>query len=138
MTGGEMTEERRAKNGTWPIPVFTLPIAPRAPGDTESQHAAYRRGVERHARALGVYLAFFQLLCTRLEFHRGCRRGACRRLKRCAGRNPQDDWSTPFRPVVPPCVGTDIEVIEAMRAEIRSEIAFQIARHGRPEEAGEG
>jgi hypothetical protein len=44
---------------------------------------------------------------------------SCRRQGRCAGRRAEHDWSFPLRPVIPPCVPLDVEIVEKLRDEIR-------------------
>ncbi|MBT1158310.1 hypothetical protein J1C56_22170 [Aminobacter anthyllidis] len=106
----------------WQHPVFRIPMMEREAGCTDAQWACVMRDQERHAEAKGIYLGLFQLLCSHLGHFRTCSRGACRRLGKCVGRRAEDDWSFAFRPLIPPCVPLEEEIVEAMRAEIRAEV----------------
>lgn len=114
----------------WQHPVFAIPKREREPWRTDAQWACVVRDQERHAEAKGVYLGLFQLLCSHLGFCRQCPLRGCRRLKKCVGRRAEDDWSFAFRPFIPPCVPLEEGIVEAMRAEIRAEIARLNAADG--------
>ena len=106
----------------YPWPVFDMSPGEREPWRTDEQWAALVRGIERRVRAMGVYLGFFQMLCTHRGLHRKCQLAGCRRLKRCTGRRAEDDRSGPFAPFVPPCVPLEEAIVEEMREEIRAEV----------------
>ena len=114
-------------------PVFDMSPGEREPWRTDEQWASVVSGVERHARAMGVYLGFFQMLCTHRGRHRKCQLAGCRRLKRCTGRRAEDDTSGPFAPFVPPCVPLEAAVVEEMREEIRAEVR-RIRANSRPKQ----
>ncbi|PWK70805.1 hypothetical protein [Aminobacter sp. AP02] len=114
----------------WQHPVFAIPEMEREPSCTDAQWACVMRDQQRHAEVKGAYLGLFQLLCGHLGFHRHCPLRGCRRLKRCVGRRAEDDWSFAFRPLIPPCVPLEEKLVEAMRAEIRAEVARIIAAKG--------
>ena len=96
-------------------------------GQTDSQWAVVLSSLQRHAKAMGLYLGMFQQLAGHLGFHRTCRLPACRRKRRCTGRRAEDDWSFAFKPLIPPCVPLEKEIVEAMRAEIRAKVDRVVA-----------
>jgi hypothetical protein len=69
----------------------------------------------------------FQALCTHWRNHETCKLKECVRKRRCSGRRDPYDWSFKFRPVVPPCVPLDYEVIEKYRNKIRAELKRSIS-----------
>ncbi len=119
----------------WQHPVFRIPNMEREPWCTDAQWACVMRDQQRHAEVKGIYLGLFQLLCSHLGHFRKCPRGGCRRRGECVGRRAEDDWSFAFRPLIPPCVPLEEEIVEAMRAEIRAEIARLNARDAVPGDA---
>jgi len=121
-----------------PCPVFHLSAGDREPWRTDEQWAALVRGIKRYARAMGVYLGLFQMLCTHRGLHRKCQLDGCRRLKRCAGRRAKDDRSGPFAPFVPPCVLPEEAIVEEMREAIRAEVRRVRANARRDHRRGEG
>jgi hypothetical protein len=74
-----------------------------------------------------VKLYMFQALCTHWQNHLTCKLKSCARQRECSGRRDPYDWSVKFRPVVPPCVPLDYEVIEKYRIEIRAELDRRMA-----------
>jgi hypothetical protein len=71
---------------------------------------------------MGLYLYLFQDLATRQGYPKNCGRGLCRRIGQCSGQRPdRDRWAIPVEPIVPPCVPDDVELIDAMRTQMREE-----------------
>lgn len=112
----------RRKDKPAPWPVFVPVHRPRDPGQTDAQYAAGRRQTELHYQSLSIWLGMAQQLATVLGWHRGCKRGGCRRARRCEGRYGQEDWSIAFGPFLPPCVSREPEVLDRFRAIIRAEM----------------
>ncbi|MCT7374409.1 hypothetical protein [Chelativorans salis] len=117
-------------------PRFKVPPMEPVTWRTEEQQAIFDRGRAEYCEMLGIYLLLFQALCTHHGFHRTCRIGKCRRSGRCCGRRPEDDWTFPLKPLIPPCVPLDAEVIEPLRDELRHAVKGGAAEN-RPEE-GDG
>jgi hypothetical protein len=110
-------------------PRFKLRLAPRRKGESEAQYAAYRRSLERHFHALGVYLKLMQLLCGALGNFHTCGQRQCRREKACRARRDEDAFSIELA-VFPPCVPFDLDIIESYRTEVRAEVTRLCASHG--------
>jgi hypothetical protein len=102
-------------------PRFKLRYQPRGKGESEAQHAAYRRSLERHFHARGAYLKAMQLLCSALGNFRTCGQGQCRREKACRARRDEDAFSIELA-MFPPCVPIDLDIIESYREAVRAEI----------------
>jgi hypothetical protein len=77
----------------------------------------------------GVTLYLFQSLCTHKKHHETCELKVCVRKRACSGRRDPYDWSFKFRPVVPPCVPLDLEVIEKYRKEILAGLKHHAAAY---------
>lgn len=106
---------------------FERPVT-RLPQQTDRQWEVNLREHRHFDEVLGIMLFLFQCLSTHLGHPAKCRRGACRRLKKCRGRRDRNDWeSVWFGPVVPPCVPDDKKIIEGMRVEIREAMNEAIA-----------
>jgi hypothetical protein len=131
MQNKQSKDQKQPAKYAWPV--FDMSPGEREPWRTDEQWASVVSGVERHARAMGVYLGFFQMLCTHRGHHRKCQLAGCRRLKRCTGRRAEDDTSGPFAPFVPPCVPLEAAIVEEMREEIRAEVR-RIRANSRPEQ----
>lgn len=117
-------------------PRFKLRLQPRRRGRSEAQYAAYRRSLERHFHARGVYLKAVQLLCGALGNFRSCGQGACRREKACCARRDEDAFSIELA-MFPPCVPIDLDIIESYREEVRAEIGRLCTRQA-GEDSGAG
>lgn len=92
-----------------PWPRFTI-IYPREPSYlrlTPEQIRASRRSTETFHRAMGVALGTAWIAATHLGYHETCKEKACMRMRRCAGRRHEEDWSTFPGPMYPPCVDKD-------------------------------
>jgi hypothetical protein len=109
-------------------PRFKLRLAPRRKGESEAQYAAYRRALERHFHAFGVYLKLMQLLCGALGNFRTCRQHQCRRKKACLARRDEDACTLDLA-VFPPCVPIDLDIMESYRQEVRAELGRLCALH---------
>ncbi|WP_163270460.1 hypothetical protein [Chelativorans alearense] len=123
MDGPENPDERNPVEGAYNwYPLFKVPPMERSAWRTDEQWAIFERDRAEHYDKLGIYLRLFQALCATLGSHHTCRIGKCRRNRDCLGRRPEDDWSFPLKPLIPPCVPLDPEIIEPLRDEIRHEL----------------
>ena len=112
-----------------PWPRFKVRHLPRRPGDTDAQHAFYRRWAEEYYRCWGVYLGLAQEASTRCEHFRDCHERVCRRAGRCVARRPEDDWTLFPGPMVPPCCDTEerVEGVRGLICEMLDEVMNQPA-----------
>lgn len=99
------------------------PPSQRAPWQTDEQYAV---DVDDHHHMhinMGVGLALFQILAARLGCLRFCKRGRCRRARRCCGRRSLS-WTDGcfLGPLVPPCIPPDVELIEALRNAVTAKM----------------
>ncbi|MHA6684960.1 hypothetical protein [Mesorhizobium sp. A556] len=117
-------------------PRFKLRFQPRGRGVSEAQHAAYRRSLERHFRARGVYLKLMQLLCGALGNFQRCGQHQCRREKACRARRDEDAFNIDLA-VFPPCVPLDLDIIASYREAVRAEVDRLCAWHAK-QDSGPG
>jgi hypothetical protein len=99
----------------------------RESSQTDAQWEASLRAGRHSDGVCGAKLYMFQALCTHWQNHLTCKLKSCARQRACSGRRDPNDWSVRFRPVVPPCVPLDDEVIEKYRIEIRAELNRRLA-----------